>query len=185
MSYQDANITPSVDYVTAELYSLQIKRPREEVCKQPPSKKANVTKSTDQRNSSNINSFSGSKYYKSSPTDSNQANNNSSNSQQSKRFVKARRVLGNQQNSLSSPQQQQQVNKTFYSPKGDRSQQQQQQSQIFVPRQGNQSNRNRALFLETGQQQRQQQFTAPTQRVQPQYRAPPSNGDKIKYQLFQ
>ena len=31
MSYQDTGITPSVDDVTGELYSLQIKRPREEV----------------------------------------------------------------------------------------------------------------------------------------------------------
>ena len=94
MSYQDANITPSIDDVTGELYSLQIKHPREEVGEQPPSKRANVTKSADQGNSSNINSSSGSKYYKSPPTNSNQANN-SNNSQQFKRFVKARCVLGN------------------------------------------------------------------------------------------
>ena len=105
--------------------------------------------------------------------------------QQGKKFVKARRVLGNQQDSLPSPQQQQQVNKTPYSPKGERSQQQQ-LNRTFMPHQGNhlQSNSNKALFSEAGQQ-RQQQFTAPMQRVQPQYRAPPSNVDKIKYQPFQ
>ena len=96
MSYQDANITPNVDDVTCELYSLQIKRPREEAGEQPPPKRANVTKSADQGNSSNINSFSGSQYYKSPPTATNKSNN-SSNPSQNKRIVKVRRVLGSQQ----------------------------------------------------------------------------------------
>ena len=47
MSYQDMNITPNVDDVTGELYSLQIKRPREDAGEQPPQKRANVTKSVD------------------------------------------------------------------------------------------------------------------------------------------
>ena len=185
MLYQDANITPSVDDVTGELYSMQIKRPREEVGEQPPSKRANVIKSADQGNSSNINYFSESQYYKSPPTATNKSNN-SSNPPQNKRIVKARRVLGSQQNGLSSSQQpQQQVSKLPYSQKGDPfHQQQQQKSRVFTPRQNNQlqSNGNKPNF--TGQQQ-QQQFQLPTQKVQPQYRAPPMGGGNSKYQPFQ
>ena len=94
--------------------------------------------------------------------------------------------MNNQQKSLPLPhQQQQQVNRTPYSPKGEHSQQQQ-PNLTFMPCLGNQtqSNSNKALFSVTGQQQ-QQQFLAPTQRVQPHYRAPPLNLDTTMYQPFQ
>ena len=187
MSYHDTNITPTVDDITGELYSLQFKRPREEEGEQPPSKRANVVTSADKGNSSNINSSSGSKYYKSPPTATNKSNNSSNPSQ--KRIVKARRVLGNQQNNLPPPQQQQQqVDRLPYSQKGDRFQQQQ-KSRVFTPRQSGQPqfNGNKPNFPYTGQQRQQQQkqFQLPTQKVLPQYKAPPMGGGNSEYQPFQ
>ena len=181
MSYQDTNITPTVDDITGELYSLQFKRPREEDGDQPPPKRANVMKPADRGNSSNINSSSGSQHYKSPPTVTKSSNNSSP---QGKKIVKARRVLGNQQNNLSLPKQQkQQVDKLPYPPKGDRFSPQ--KSRIFTPRQSGQpqSNGNKPSSSYNSQQQRQ--FQLPTQKVQPQYRAPPTDGNNFKYQPFQ
>ena len=113
MSYQDTGITPEVEDITASLSSLQFKQPREEQGDQPPSKRANVSKSVDQVGSKNSNSFNRSNHNKAPPSNSSTQGNVSTgaSAQQNKKFIKARRVLNNQQSNSSPPQQQQQQNK--------------------------------------------------------------------------